>query len=84
MLPIGAVLEPIDNEYGTIAEENGKYWLTIKKIVSTEGREFECIHSGDERDILLPIILPRYAILRRGIDEALVKKGLCESGGCGD
>ena len=84
VLPIGAVLEPIDNEYGTIAEENGKYWLTIKKIVSTEGREFECIHSGDERDILLPIILPRYAILRRGIDEALVKKGLCESGGCGD
>ncbi len=84
ILPVGTNVEPIANEYGTITEENGKYWLTIKKIISTEGREFECIHSGDERDIILPITLPRYAILRRGIDEALEKKGLCESGGCGD
>lgn len=76
ILPVGESIELVDNEYGAITEENGKYWLTIKKIISTEGREFECIHSGDERDIILPTTLPRYSILRRDIDEALEKKGL--------
>ena len=66
ILPVGESIELVDNEYGTITEENGIYWLTIKKIISTEGREFECIHSGDERDIILPTTLPRYAICEEG------------------
>ena len=78
VLPVGEDIEPIDNEYGKIEKQENAYWLTIKKIISKEGREFECIHSGDERDIILPCPLPSYTILRRGIDEALIKKGLAE------
>lgn len=78
VLPVGEDIEPIDNEYGKIEKQENSYWLTIKKIISKEGREFECIHSGDERDIILPCPLPSYTILRRGIDEALIKKGLVE------
>ena len=78
VLPHGALLDAIDNEHGKIESIKGAYWLTIKKIISKEGKEFTCIHSGDERDILLPCKLPSYTILRRGIDEALTKKGLVQ------
>lgn len=84
VLPVGEDIETIDNEYGKIEKQENSYWLTIKKIISKEGREFECIHSGDEREIVLPCPLPPYTILRRGIDEALLKKGLAQAGGeCG-
>ena len=79
VLPVGASIELVDNEYGTIEEEDGKYWLTLKKIISTSGKTFECIHSGDLNEILLPAKLPGYTILRRQIDEALAKKGLTEN-----
>ena len=78
VLPIGASVDLVDNEYGKIEAQKGRYWLTFKKIVSTTGKVFECIHSGDLNDIILPTILPGYTILRRGIDEALEKKGLAE------
>ncbi len=76
VLPVGAVLEPVDNEYGTITFEGGTWWLEVKKLVATNGREFECIHSGDEREILLPAPMPGYTILRRDIREAKANKGL--------
>lgn len=78
VLPVGATVDLVDNETGKIDEVNGQYWLTFKKIVSTTGKEFECIHSGDLNDIVLPTVLPGYTILRRKIDEALEKKGLKE------
>jgi putative protease len=78
VLPVGAEIEETENEYGKIDEIAGRYWLTFKKLVSTTGKEFECIHSGDLNDIILPIVLPGYTILRRGITEALEKKGLTE------
>ena len=76
VLPIGATVELVDNEYGKIEQIDGGYWLTFAKLVSTTGKEFECIHSGDLNDIILPTTLPSYTILRRGIAEALEKKGL--------
>jgi len=79
VLPVGATVDLVDNEVGSIDEVNGQYWLTFKKMVSTTGKEFECIHSGDLNDIKLPTALPGYTILRRKIDEALEKKGLTES-----
>jgi len=79
VLPVGATVEESENEYGKIDEVAGRYWLTFKKLVSTKGKEFECIHSGDLNDIILPTTLPGYTILRRGIGEALEKKGLAES-----
>ena len=79
VLPVGAEVECVDNEYGRISEDNGIYTLTFKKIVSVKGKEFECIHSGDLNDIILPAKLPGYTILRRRIGEALEKKGLTDS-----
>jgi putative protease len=78
VLPHGASLDVVDNEYVKIEKRDERYFMTIKKIISKEGREFECIHSGDERDIVLGFSLPPYTILRRGIDEALIKKGLVQ------
>ncbi|MBN2768556.1 MAG: U32 family peptidase [Campylobacterales bacterium] len=78
VLPHGASLDIVDNEYVKMEKRDERYFMTIKKIVSKEGREFECIHSGDERDIVLGFSLPPYTILRRGIDEALIKKGLAQ------
>ena len=78
VLPVGAVVEETENEYGKIDEVAGRYFLTFKKLVSTDGKEFECIHSGDLHDIILPVTVPGYTILRRGISEALEKKGLTE------
>jgi putative protease len=76
VLPIGEALESVENEYGSISFEGGKWWMYIKKIAATNGKEFECIHSGDEHDIILPVKLPGYTILRRGIREAKANKGL--------
>ena len=77
VLPIGATLDEVENEYGKVEmAEDGKWWLTLKKIVSVKGKEFDCIHSGDLNDIILPVKFPSYTILRRDIVEARRKKGL--------
>ncbi len=76
VLPVGAVLAPIEHDYGTITFAAGTWWLTIKKLVATDGKTFACIHSGDLHDILLPAPVPGYTILRRDIQEAKAKKGL--------
>ena len=76
VLPVGMSLEPMESDEGKIEEIENAFWLTLKKIVSTKGKEFQCIHSGDLNDIILPVKLPSYTILRRGIAEAKAKKGL--------
>ncbi len=78
VLPVGATVELVDNEIGKIDEIAGQYWLTFKKLTTKEGKELECVHSGNVNDILLPTALPGYTILRRKIDEALEKKGLTD------
>jgi putative protease len=80
VLPVGVSIEEMENEGAKISKEHGSYFITFKKIVAVSGKEFECIHSGDLNDIVLPIQLPGYTILRRGIDEARAKKGLVLSG----
>ena len=76
VLPVGATLEPVENETGAITFEAGAWWLEVRRIVATDGKEFTCIHSGDQHDIILPAKLPGYTILRRDIREAKAKKGL--------
>jgi putative protease len=76
VLPLGATVDLVDNDIGKIDEIAGQYWLTFKKLTTKEGKELECVHSGNINDILLPTVLPGYTILRRKIDEALEKKGL--------
>jgi putative protease len=76
VLPVGAKIEPVDNEVGEIFFENNRWWLKVKKLTSASGKEFECVHSGNLHDILLPTKLPPYTIFRRDIEEAKRKKGL--------
>lgn len=78
VLPVGATVELVDNDIGKIEERDGQYILTFKKLTTKEGKELECVHSGNVNDILLPTALPGYTILRREIAEALEKKGLTE------
>ncbi len=76
ILPVGVEIDEIDNEYGVITKDDNRYFLKFKKIISKTNKEFECIHSGDLNDIILPIKLPSYTVLRRGIEEAKDKKGI--------
>jgi len=78
VLPVGAKVELVDNDIGKIEEIAGHYVITFKKITTKEGKELDCVHSGNVNDILLPAPLPGYTILRREIAEALEKKGLTE------
>jgi len=76
VLPVGVTIEEMENEECKIEKRDNSFYIIFKKIVSTKGKEFECIHSGDLNNIILPIKLPSYTILRRGIAEAKEKKGL--------
>jgi len=78
VLPVGASVELVDNDIGTIEEIAGYYVMTFKKLTTKDGKELECVHSGNVNEILLPTTLPGYTILRREIAEALEKKGLTE------
>jgi putative protease len=76
VLPVGVTIEPIENDECKIEQIDGSFFITFKKIISVKGKEFKSIHSGDLNDIVLPVKLPSYTILRRGIEEAREKKGL--------
>ena len=76
VLPVGATIEPVDNEQGTVTFEAGKWWLEVRSLRTREGQELACIHSGDLRAIMLPTQLPGYTILRRDMREARANKGL--------
>ncbi len=76
VLPVGVTIEEMENEECRVTKEDESFFIEFKKIVSTTGKEFKCIHSGDLNDIVLPVKLPSYTILRRGIVEAKAKKGL--------
>ena len=76
VLPVGVTIDEIDNDSCKIEKIDNSFFITFKKIVSTSGKEFTSIHSGDLNNIILPIKLPSYTILRRGIKEAKKNKGL--------
>jgi putative protease len=76
VLPVGAQLESVENELGAVVFEAGTWWLEIRTLRTTEGKELPCIHSGDLRAIMLPSTLPGYTMLRRNIREAKANKGL--------
>ncbi len=76
VLPVGVSIEEMESDACRIEKRDGSYFIIFKKIISTTGKEFNCIHSGDLNDIILPVKLPSYTILRRGITESKEKKGL--------
>jgi putative protease len=77
VLPVGAKLQEVSNDYGDIfLGSDGKWWMRVKKLKAVNKKEFECIHSGDLNDIIAPTKFPPFTILRRDITEAKRKKGL--------
>lgn len=68
-MPLGSKLEEVDNELGKVYLENSAYFVEFKKLISSKGKEFDEIHSGNENEIKLPVKLPEFSFLRKEIDE---------------
>ncbi|WP_345985946.1 peptidase U32 family protein [Sulfurimonas sp. HSL-1656] len=71
--PSDAVLSPYTNEYGSIYERDGRWYVRFDKLVAENGREWEAVHSGNVNPIALPGRLPQYCFLRipaDGIDQS--------------
>ena len=76
MAPKGTVIEEVDNEIGTVTKEGDTYYVTFKKLLAENGKEWESVHSGNVNPIQLPIKLPQYTFLRipsDGIDQSAPK-----------
>ncbi len=57
-------IDEIDNEIGTIKNEDGEWSLEFKELKSNKGRWYESIHSGNTNVIVTPCELPAYTFLR--------------------
>ncbi|PAF43915.1 peptidase U32 family protein [Helicobacter sp. 11S03491-1] len=61
-------IQCVDNEIGKIYEENGKYFLSLYKILLENNQELHQIHSGNTHPVKLPQKLPAYSFLRTKIN----------------
>jgi putative protease len=64
MAPLDAKIEEVDNEIGSVTKEGDTYYITFKKLIAENGKEWESVHSGNVNPIRLPIPLPPYTFLR--------------------
>ncbi len=63
--PLGSQIKEVDNEIGIIQlDDDGKYYITFKKIITQLGKELESVHSGNTNPIKLPIKLPYMTMFR--------------------
>ncbi|MEA2019972.1 MAG: peptidase U32 family protein [Campylobacterota bacterium] len=63
--PHSSILEEVDNEIGSIYKNNdGKYYVKFKKIITELEKELESVHSGNTNPIRLPGRLPYMTMLR--------------------
>jgi len=69
--PMGTVIEDIDNEIGTITNENGTSYVTFKKLLAENGKEWESVHSGNVNPITLPAMMPSYTFLRIPVNDEM-------------
>lgn len=68
--PVNAAIDSVENELGAIyKKDDNKYYVKFKKLISTKGKEFDEIHSGNENEINLPANLPEFSFLRKEIIE---------------
>jgi len=64
VMPTHASIEPLDNEFGTIFNEEGFWHVSFKKLQTPNGKLFDEIHSGNTNAIVLPTMLPGFTFLR--------------------
>lgn len=64
VVPKNTLLEPVENEFAKVYEQEGKYFIQMKKIVGQSQKEYECIHSGNTDPVTLGFKLPAFTIFR--------------------
>lgn len=64
IMPTHASIAPVDNEIGTIFNEEGFWHVSFKKLQTPNGKLFDEIHSGNTNAIVLPTTLPGFTFLR--------------------
>lgn len=69
VLPLGETIPTGENEIGKVWIEEGKGYISFKKILTQSGKELESVHSGNVNPVVLPLKLPAYTFLRRRIEE---------------
>jgi putative protease len=68
--PLEAQIVPCDNELGKIfKKEDGKYYISFKKIITEAGKELDSVHSGNTNKIQLPGKLPYLTMFRVEMEE---------------
>ncbi len=65
VIPRGEEVASVDNVIGTIFQEEGRFFILFKKIITQSGKELESVHSGNLNPITLPSKLPAFSILRK-------------------
>ncbi|RXJ90181.1 collagenase-like protease [Arcobacter sp. CECT 8983] len=79
--PIGSLIQACENEIGKIyKKEDGKYYVSFKKILTETNKELESVHSGNTNKIKLPGKLPYLTMLRvKSEEEVKSCEGSCNS-----
>lgn len=63
-IPKGEILEETESEIGKIFKKDDKYYINFKKILTSENKELESVHSGNINKIKLPGRLPYLTMFR--------------------
>jgi len=58
------IVDEIENEFGKIFQKDGKWFLTLFKLIAKDGKEWESVHSGNINPITLPTNLAINTFLR--------------------
>jgi putative protease len=69
VMPSHCTIEAIENEIGTIFQEDGVWKVAFKKLQTASGKLFDEIHSGNIHAILMPLTLPGFTFLRLKIKD---------------
>jgi putative protease len=65
VLPYNKVITPCKNELGEIYQKNKKWYLKLAKILTSNDKELNSVHSGNLNPIKLPCKLPYLTFLRK-------------------
>ena len=71
MAPMDKKIDLIDNDIGKIMQEDNKYFLVFKQLLTKDGKILKSVHSGNTNPIILPIKLPAYTFLRIPANEEM-------------
>ncbi len=78
--PLGSNIEEVDNEIGRIyKKDDGKFYVSFKKILTETNKELESVHSGNTNKIQLPGRLPYLTMLRVENEENCCETDVCSS-----